>query len=676
ALAGALAADRASRTRLRLGSVVVLAVAVAGIGGWAARLAVQSSLVAGALGPVAAIWVSEALLWLLLMAPSVFALRFASARRPVMAVAEVLAVGLAVVRSLAAHRGGMVHRPHEIGDWAWSRGIDPVVVLLVLGGLGTLLLAALLVREERRRRLPLHFSVLAVVALILVLIIRFGGLPKPEPAADLGLTGDPEAGDESSGGQGSADGDPADQLGDLEFRDEYGSNGSQAPVAVVVLHDDYSPPSGVYYFRQSAFSQFNGRRLVQATRDDVDRDVVKRFPGTIYEVPGAPPLSEQRMALRTTMGLLIDHVRPFALDSPAAIRPIPNPSPMRFQRAFEALSHVRTLPYRDMIGRRPGEGHWSEEQWEHYTEAPRDPRYAALAVEVMSLLRDEYRNDPLAEALAIKTYLDENGIYSRKSRHAGVADPAGSFLFGDLTGYCVHFAHAATYLLRTRGIPARVAAGYGVAESSRAGGSAVMIRGADAHAWPEIYLENIGWVVVDPAPQRSLDEPAAPPDQALQRMLGEMMRRQFGEEPSFEDQLRRQVNWSRLGRLLLGAVLIFVAVAYLVKLYRFLVPHLARPRQLYRLGYRAALDRLAGLGWRRRFGESREDFARRAENLSPSFAQLTEHHLRWALGSRRLADSDGLHRLLTEVGREIRGRVPIARRLLGAINPFTWMMAR
>ena len=385
ALAGAVAADRASGTRLRLGSVVVLAVAAVGIGSWLARIAVQSSLVAGILGPVTAIWVSEALLWLLLIAPSVFALRFASARRPVMAVAEVLAVGLAVVLSLAAHRQGMVHRPHEIGDWAWSRGIDPVIVLLVLGGVGTLLLAALLVRDERRRRLPLHFSVLAVVALVLVLIIRFGGLPKPEPAAELGLTGDPQTGDESAGGQGSGEGDPADQLGDLEFRDEYGSAGNQAPVAVVVLHDDYSPPSGVFYFRQSAFSQFNGRRLVQATRDDVDRDVVKRFPSAIYEVPGAPPLSAQRMALRTTMGLLIDHVRPFALDSPAAIRPIRNPSPMRFQRAFEALSHVRTLPYHDMIGQRPGESRWSEEQWKHYTEAPRDPRYAALAAEVMTL---------------------------------------------------------------------------------------------------------------------------------------------------------------------------------------------------------------------------------------------------------------------------------------------------
>ena len=58
-------------------------------------------------------------------------------------------------------------------------------------------------------------------------------------------------------------------------------------MAVVLLHDDYSPPSGVYYFRQSAFSQYNGRRLVQATGGDVDRDVLRRFPASAVDVPGA-----------------------------------------------------------------------------------------------------------------------------------------------------------------------------------------------------------------------------------------------------------------------------------------------------------------------------------------------------------------------------------------------------
>ena len=42
---------------------------------------------------------------------------------------------LAIVAGFAAHREGMVHRPLMIGDWAWSRGIDPALILLALAAL-------------------------------------------------------------------------------------------------------------------------------------------------------------------------------------------------------------------------------------------------------------------------------------------------------------------------------------------------------------------------------------------------------------------------------------------------------------------------------------------------------------------------------------------------------------
>lgn len=532
-----------------------------------------------------------------LVAPLVFGLRFTARRRPLLALLEVLAVAAAVVAYFAAHHDGMVHRPLAIGDWAWSRGIDPAVVFLLLGGLAAALLAALLVSEERGRRLPLHFGALVLVALALLLIIRVGGLPKPQPAGDLGLTGDPETAQEGEGEEGEGGGqggEPDDQLEDLEFQDEYSSAGGQAPVAVVLLHDDYSPPSGVYYFRQSAFSQYNGRRLVQATRGDADRDVLRRFPTRLLEVPDAPPLSRGRQELATSMGLLVDHVRPFALDSPAAIRPVRNANPLRFQRLLEVESRVQTLPYPEMIGRLPGDEDWSGPLWEHYVEAPRDPRYADTANELMSWLRDEYRSDPLAQALAIKTF-------SRRERHLQPAQRSrrrrlsGSLLpvrrpyrlLRPLTGYCVHFAHAATYLFRSRGIPARVAAGYAVAESSRGGGSTIMIRSGDAHAWPEIYLEDIGWVVVDLSPQQTLDEPNSAADPDLQRMLGEMMRQEMSEQEDFQQQVEPPWSLADLARYLAAILLALLVVAYAVKLYRAQAPRFVRPGQLYRVGYRA-----------------------------------------------------------------------------------------
>jgi len=45
------------------------------------------------------------------------------------------------------------------------------------------------------------------------------------------------------------------------------------PVAVVVFHHDYTPPMGPYYFRETAFSAYNGARLVQDASRRFDRDV-------------------------------------------------------------------------------------------------------------------------------------------------------------------------------------------------------------------------------------------------------------------------------------------------------------------------------------------------------------------------------------------------------------------
>lgn len=679
ALLAVLAADRASRTRLRLPSALLLALLALLLGLAVTHAWVASSTLALALGPVSVMVFAEALRWLALVFPTVFGLRFLASRRPLFAVIEALVVALAFSSGFSAHRDGMVHRPLLIGDWAWSRGIDPAFVFLALGGLGTLLLAALLISESQRKRLPLHFSALILVALFLFFFVRVEGLPKPQPSSDLGLTGDSESESKTEGGDGDRQRTRGgkgneDQLEDLNFQDEYSSSGAEAPVAVVVLHDDYSPPSGVYYFRQTAFSQYNGRRLVQPTRDDVDLDVVRRFPAKATQIAAAPAVSDQRSSLKTSMGLLVDHVRPFALDSPASIGPIANPNPLRFQRAFEVVSHVLTLPYEQMLGRRSGDATWTDDIWSHYLERPGDPRYAETAAGLMDRLRPEFRDDPLAQALAIKGYLDENGIYSRKSQHAGQDDPAASFLFGDLTGYCVHFAHAATYLFRSRGLPARVAAGYAVAESSRGGSSAVVIRGADAHAWPEVYLEGIGWVVVDLSPQQSLDEPTENADPELQRLLGEMMRQQMWKQDELEPQ--PPFDFARLLRIVALVFLGLVALAYLVKIYRFVVPHLAAEQHLYRVGYRSALDRLADLGVLRKRGECRELFAARVAGLAPSFVALTDQHLGGALGSRRHLDREQLRRLVDQVFLELWQAVPAWKRWLAAVHPFSWILAR
>jgi len=71
------------------------------------------------------------------------------------------------------------------------------------------------------------------------------------------------------------------------------------------------------------------------------------------------------------------------------------------------------------------------------------------------------------------------------------------FLFDTQIGFCEHFASSFTFLMRASGVPARVVIGYQGGTFSE-DASHLVVRQLDAHAWAEVWLENKGWVRVDP----------------------------------------------------------------------------------------------------------------------------------------------------------------------------------
>ena len=73
-------------------------------------------------------------------------------------------------------------------------------------------------------------------------------------------------------------------------------------------------------------------------------------------------------------------------------------------------------------------------------------------------------------------------------------DYAVYFLTVERKGYCLHYATAACALYRTLGIPARVCEGFLITAEPD---NEIIVRGADAHAWVEIYSDGIGWLPVE-----------------------------------------------------------------------------------------------------------------------------------------------------------------------------------
>lgn len=101
-------------------------------------------------------------------------------------------------------------------------------------------------------------------------------------------------------------------------------------------------------------------------------------------------------------------------------------------------------------------------------------------------------------ANAVADWLAANAKYTLKPPTLPRnADPVEYFVGESREGYCMHYASAATLILRELGVPARYASGYHVSTSifeESGDGYKGQIIDNTAHAWVEIYLERIGWV--------------------------------------------------------------------------------------------------------------------------------------------------------------------------------------
>jgi transglutaminase-like putative cysteine protease len=80
---------------------------------------------------------------------------------------------------------------------------------------------------------------------------------------------------------------------------------------------------------------------------------------------------------------------------------------------------------------------------------------------------------------------------------ANGSEAIAAFL-ADGRGYCVQFASSMAVMARQLGIPARVAVGF--IQGTPDGQGGMVVRLNDAHSWPELYFEGVGWVAFEPTP--------------------------------------------------------------------------------------------------------------------------------------------------------------------------------
>jgi transglutaminase-like putative cysteine protease len=277
--------------------------------------------------------------------------------------------------------------------------------------------------------------------------------------------------------------------------------------------------------RRYVLSSYNGKQSFSRTEAD-EQAHPQRLPRRTTRVD-----AEKGKAVRVTHQeyyiVNFDTAAFIGMNAPALITPFETWDASSFSSAYAVQSNTSVAQPADLIdavqGALSAEAFgMSAEDYAVYTAYGNDERIAALARELAGDRQNYWQKIQIVfEYLKYGDYR-----YSLKPGIAPDADQLGFFLFQSKKGYCSYYASAFTLLLRSLGIPARLAAGFLIDLNSGVF-DYYPIRTNMAHAWVEVYFPGYGWIEYDPTTNRLAEgeEFGFPSDisSELERLLKEIL---------------------------------------------------------------------------------------------------------------------------------------------------------
>lgn len=415
------------------------------------------------------------------------------------------------------------------------------------------------------------------------------------------------------------------------------------------------------------------------------RDLIRRFVLSDYDprrgfsaAPGDPvdageATRDRELVEQEYFLVNLDPQTRLALNEPIGYVPFETWDQSSFTAAFAAESMVSRAPAFRLA--RVDDVTLEPTAMRRLTDYGENEAIRDLALEVAGEV-----DGPFARARAIELYFHENFFYSLRPGIAGDGDQLGHFLFDAQKGYCSYFAFSMTLMLRSLGIPARVAVGFFVDPGQEVLNFYPVLANM-AHAWVEVYLGEYGWVTFDPtsqtlAPGEEYELGAGADPNRLAELLEEILAQELlpaqpmvpDEEVDTSLRLPRLVERA-LARWYLLVPLVYLLVVAVVRLAP-LAPlaFVSDPRRRAIVRLRSLLGSLGRCGIRRREGESLVEFGQRAD-VSGS-ARASAAYERALFGpvftrddEREAADA------VRQVRRGLRRSVPAWRRALAAVDP-------
>ncbi|MDB5764148.1 MAG: hypothetical protein JWQ21_3143 [Herminiimonas sp.] len=318
-----------------------------------------------------------------------------------------------------------------------------------------------------RRRLALGSLIFTLaVPLTLVLFILFPRIQGPL----WGLPGDAQTG-RSGLSDSMAPGNIASLAlsGDIAFRVKF-----IGPV----------PPRSKLYWRGPVLGNYDGRTWTPLqARINLNRQTVIRPRG----VPTGYQVTLEPSGRRWLFALEMPQIAPRITDNPSRITSdlqIVTRQPINQRVRYDAASYID-------FDLQPNE---SPDVLRSWLQLP--PGYNPNTLAFAARLRSRYSNQMEMVNAVLKFFRDEKFSYTLEPPPLG-QHAVDEFLFSTRAGFCEHYSSAFVVLMRALGIPARVVTGYQGGEINAVDGF-MTIRQSDAHAWAEIWLENRGWLRIDP----------------------------------------------------------------------------------------------------------------------------------------------------------------------------------
>jgi len=249
--------------------------------------------------------------------------------------------------------------------------------------------------------------------------------------------------------------------------------------------------------RRSVLSGYSKRHGFYKIEELDEKTHPQKLPASRVSLP-FPNLKSARFSTQEYFLVNTESAAFIGMKEPVEIIPYENWDASSFKTAYAVNSLVSDADIHDLVMETIiwpsiSDLGLNEEEFKIYTEYGNDGNIRSLAGEITN-----GNNNYSGKVWAVYNYL-KNGDY-RYSLKPGIApdgDQLGWFLFQSKKGYCSYYAFAMTLLLRSLGIPARIAAGFFVDQETNTF-DYYPVRSDMAHAWVEIAFPGFGWMEFDP----------------------------------------------------------------------------------------------------------------------------------------------------------------------------------